>query len=170
MSNMPIIPITIRPQECRAPRLRTLVGWWVPAVLTLAVACSSLPSLDEQQTLVRNGELPLHTVTSRPVLAEWGTPTYSSVQHVQFFPLTSGQWVPNFRVHLGEYPKGWDMSTVAGDGLFVAYADRGEVLGFYEDRLVYRESLPAQDIHALGKQWQREAKFKTRLEGGGAGR
>ncbi len=151
--------------------------WWflrsaVPtlAAVALLVGCGGLPSLPEQQAIVARGELPLHQLSSRPILTAWGTPTYASVQRVQFFPLTSGQWVPSFRVQLGEYPKDWDLSTVVGDGLFVAYPDRGEVLGFYEDRLVYRETLPADQVHGIGKQWQREARFKTRLEGGGPSR
>lgn len=164
---MPSPPIISAPRVGWMWTRWLLVSSWA-AVLAMPMACSSLPSLDEQQALVRAGQLPLHAVTSGPVLSQWGTPTYSSIQRVQFFSLTNGQWVPNFRIRLGEYPKGWDLSTVSGDGLFIAYADRGEVLGFYEDRLVYRESLPAQEIHTLGKQWQRETKFKTRLEGGGS--
>lgn len=133
----------------------------------LLVGCSGLPTPAEQDQLVARGELPLHKVSSRPVLVNWGPPTYSSRQHVQFFPLSSGQWIPSFRVQLGEYPKDWDLSTVVGDGLFLAYADRGEVLGFFEERLVYRERLPIEQVHSLGKQWQRETQFKTRLEGNG---
>lgn len=129
-------------------------------------ACSSLPSPLEQERLVAQGELRLHHISSRPVLAAWGAPSYSALQRCQFFPLSTGNWLPNFRVKLGEFPPDWDLSTIVGDGLFLAYADRGEVLGFYEDRLVYREQLSADHIHALGKQWQREALFKTRLEGG----
>ncbi len=146
----------------------TVARLWRMMVLwgLLLSACSSLPSPAEQERLVAQGELRFQQISSRPVLSGWGTPSYSSLQRCQFFPLTTGNWVPNFRVKLGEFPKDWDLSTIVGDGLFLAYADRGEVLGFYEDRLVYREQLPADQIHALGKQWQREAQFKTRLEGG----
>ncbi len=135
----------------------------------LLCGCSALPSPAEQERLVARGELPLHQISSRPVLSGWGAPSYSSLQRCQFFPLTTGSWMPSFRVKLGEFPQDWDLSTIIGDGLFLAYADREEVLGFYDDRLVYREQLPADQIHALGKQWQREAQFKTRLEGGGPG-
>ncbi|MEK6619069.1 MAG: hypothetical protein AABY90_10285, partial [Nitrospirota bacterium] len=50
------------------------------------------------------------------------------------------------------------------EALFLGYADRGERRGFLEDRLVYREQMPAEKIHAVGKQWKREELFKTRLE------
>ena len=36
--------------------------------------------------------------------------------------------------------------------------------GFLNDRLVYRERLSADEIHAIGKMWKRESMFKTRLE------
>ena len=52
----------------------------------------------------------------------------------------------------------------AGDGYFLGYPDRGELLGFLNDRLVYRERLSADEIHAIGKMWKRESMFKTRLE------
>ena len=52
----------------------------------------------------------------------------------------------------------------AEDGYFLAYPDRRELLGFLNDRLVYRERLSADEIHTIGKMWKRESMFKTRLE------
>jgi hypothetical protein len=141
----------------------------VMMTLALLVAgCGGMPSFTEQEHLVAKGELRLHQLSTRAILSGWGSPTYSVLQHCQFFPLSNGNWVPDFRVKLGEYPKDWDLTTVVGDGLFLAYAERGEMLGFYDDRLVYKERLSPEHIHALGKQWQREARFKTRLEDGRA--
>ncbi len=133
-------------------------------VALMVAACTAVSLPDEQRRLVAEGDLRLQQITSRAVLAAWGRPSYSSVQRTQFFPLTAGNWVPGFRVKLGDLPAEWDLTTVIGEGLFLAYVDRGEVLGFYEDRLVYREHLPEKQIHALGKEWRREALFRTRLE------
>ncbi|MFO0773237.1 MAG: hypothetical protein U0172_01055 [Nitrospiraceae bacterium] len=139
-------------------------------VLVVCGGCQSMPTVAEQQAAVKKGDLTVHKISSAPILAEWGAPTYRSMQHVQFFPLKNGQWMPNFRVPLGDYPKDWDLTTTSADTLFWAYADRGEVLGFVEDRLVYREAMTAEKVHVLGKQWEREARFKTRLEGGALSR
>ena len=81
-----------------------------------------------------------------------------------FFVLSDGSWIPHFRVKVGESPPNWDLSTVFGAGTFWAYEERETVLGFYQERLVYRESLGKDHIQALGKLWQREALFKSRLE------
>ncbi|GKS58936.1 hypothetical protein YTPLAS18_24630 [Nitrospira sp.] len=156
--------------ERRRPRMRQFKVCRAAGVLlgmVLAVACSRLPSLDEQTGMVARGEWRHHQIVSEAVLKEWGTPDYSLVQRTQFYPLTTGNWIPEFRVGLGEYPKEWDLSMVLGDGLFLAYADRETLLGFYEDRLVYHEHMPPEAIHALGKQWQRDSLFRTRLEGSG---
>lgn len=151
-------------QAGRVPRIACLV-----LASLLVGGCSGMPSPSEQSRLVAQGDLRLQQVSSQAVLAGWGPATYSVLQHSQFFPLASGNWIPNFRVKLGEYPKDWDMTTVVGDGLFLAYAERGELLGFFEDRLVYREQLSGEQLHTVGRQWQREARFKTRLEGGRPG-
>jgi hypothetical protein len=47
---------------------------------------------------------------------------------------------------------------------FWIYPERGEVLGFVDDRLIYREQLATQRLHKLAKQWRYEQQFKTRLE------
>lgn len=153
-------------QSCGAPRIGRALRFAVVGLLFVA-GCSGLPSLAEQRRMVADGDLRLQQVSDQAVLDGWGAPSYSSVQRVQFFPLSSGNWMPSFRIKLGEVPQDWDLTTVLGDGLFLAYAERGEMLGFYEARLVYRERLPPEHIHALGKQWERESLFRTRLENPG---
>lgn len=36
--------------------------------------------------------------------------------------------------------------------------------GLFEGRLVYRESLTTVQLHALGRSWQHEDKFRSRFE------
>lgn len=153
----------------RQHRVRGAGGWLLGMVLAV-VACSRLPSIDEQAGMVARGEWRHHQIVSEAVLREWGKPDYSLMKRTQFYPLTTGNWMPDFRIGLGEYPKEWDLSMILGDGLFLAYAEREILLGFYKDRLVYHEYVPSDAIHALGKQWQHESLFKTRLEGSGASR
>lgn len=123
-----------------------------------------LPPLEEQKTLLRNGQLRVHLMTSRAVLDVWGPPTYKHQEYTQFFTLENGVYVPFFRVPLGEAPTGWDAGVLPGEGLFLAYADRGELLGFLADRLVYHEEMSAEGIHSIGKVWDKEAKLKTQIE------
>jgi len=125
-----------------------------------------LPPLSEQQALLRNGQLRVHLMTSRAVLDVWGPPTYKHQEHMQFFTLESGMYIPFFRVPLGEAPAGWDSGVLSGEAQFLAYTDRGELLGFLADRLVYHEQLSAEGIHSIGKMWDKEAKLKTQIEKG----
>jgi hypothetical protein len=120
--------------------------------------------MGEQRRLIAAGGLPVHKVSRQAVLFEWGSPTYQSVQPTQFFVLSDGSWIPHFRVKVGESPPNWDLSTVFGEGIFWAYEKRETVLGFYQERLVYHESMGKDQIQALGKLWQRDALFKSRLE------
>jgi hypothetical protein len=76
--------------------------------------------------------------------------------------------MPRFRVPLGEPPQGWTTVIIYDDSLFYGYADRGELLGFAEGHLVYREQLPAAEIHSIGKAWAKDDQFKSRLESPGA--
>ena len=52
----------------------------------------------------------------------------------------------------------------AGDALFLAYPDRGWLVVFLEERLVYSEAMTAAQLHALGRSWKHEEKFRSRLE------
>lgn len=137
---------------------------WVMVLSVGCLGCSGLPSMSEQRRLIVEGGLPVHKVSRQAVLFEWGPPTYQSAQPTQFFVLSDASWMPHFRVKVGESPPNWDLSTVYGDAIFLAYEERETVLGFYQERLVYRESLGRDHIRAMGKIWQREALFKTRLE------
>ena len=123
-----------------------------------------LPPLGEQVALLQNGQLRVQQVTSRAVLVVWGPPTYKHQEYMQFFTLESGMYVPFFRVPLGESPPGWDNGVISGEAQFLAYVDRGELLGFLADRLVYHEPLSAEGIHSIGKMWDKQAKLKTQIE------
>ncbi len=136
----------------------------LPVLMMLVCACGALPSPEEQKTRIQRDEIRLHTLTSTAFLETWGPPTYQHHELTQFFRVENGNYVPRFLVPLGEAPPGWDSSFVSGEANFLGYADRGELLGFLEDRLVYREQMPSERIHAIGKLWEREAQFKTRLE------
>lgn len=129
-----------------------------------ACSLSSLPPLEEQKARILSRQIALRTLTSQAFLEAWGEPTYVHYESTQFFPVKDGNYIPRFRVPLGEFPPGWDSSVVSDQALFLGYADRGELLGFVEKRLVYREQMPSEQVHAIAAQWKREELFKTRLE------
>ncbi len=136
------------------------------SAMLLAGACSfsSLPPLDEQASHVLNHDIQLEKLTSEAFWRAWGPPTYEHRQRTQFYPVKNGNLIPQFRVPLGEPPDDWQAAIVSEMGYFMAYADRGELLGFIEDRLVFHEQAPAEEIHAIGKVWANERIFRTRLE------
>lgn len=144
-------------------RSTSVVGSSLALVLLLCGACV-LPPLDQQRDQILKGKVTLHRLSLRAFLGAWGPPTYEREEYTQFFVVEDGSYVPGFRVPLGESPKGWSSVAVSGEGRFLGYAERGELLGFLDDRLVYRERMAPADIHAVGEQWKREARFKTRLE------
>jgi hypothetical protein len=132
--------------------------------LLAPTACATRPTLDEQKVFIRNGQLRLHVLGSRAFLDTWGKPAYAQRERMQFFPVEGGNYVPRFRMPMGEPPSGWTSTVVSEESVFFAYPDHGVLLGFIDDRLVYREHLPAEQVHAVGKMWERESLFKTRLE------
>jgi hypothetical protein len=132
--------------------------------LVVFMACSSLPALETQKQLIQRGDLQVQRLTPRAFVETWGDPTYMRQEFTHFFVMNDGSLIPQSRLALGESPKGWETGLEAGDSLFLAYADRGWYLVFYEDRLVYREAMPASAIHAVGKGWKYEEQFKTQLE------
>ncbi len=132
--------------------------------LLLLAACTNLPSLDAQKQLIERGDLQIHRLTPRAFVETWGDPTYIHQEFSQFFVMNDGSLIPQSRLSLGESPKGWETGLEAGDSLFLAYADRGWYLVFYDDRLVYREAMSASNVHAVGKKWKYEEQFRTRLE------
>lgn len=137
------------------------------AALTL-VQCQAigltLPPLVEQKAQIAQGQIQLRTLSGQAFLETWGAPTYAHRENMQFYPVEAGNYVPRFRVPVGETPRGWDSTIVSEEAYFLGYADRGELLGFVDDRLVYRERVPSEEVHAVGKMWKREALFKTRME------
>lgn len=123
-----------------------------------------LPPLEHQKRSIASGEIKLHAISNKAFLETWGQPTYAYSVKTQFFPLANGNYIPGFRVPTGEPPPGWDSTTVLEEALFLAYADRGELLGFIGNRLVYREQLSAEKILAIVKQWKSEDMSRTGLE------
>jgi len=128
------------------------------------LACSSMPSLEKQKRFVQQNDIRVHNLTPRAFVEVWGRPTYAHQQFSQFFVMKDGSLIPQSRLSLGDSPQGWETGLEAGDALFVGYADRGWFLVFFEERLVYKESMSSAKIHALGKTWKYEEQFKTRLE------
>jgi len=90
--------------------------------------------------------------------------TYQHAEFMQFFGMNDGSLIPRSRLASGEPPRGWEVRIEAGDSLFLAYPDHGWLVVFFEERLVYREALTAAQLHALGRSWQHEDKFRSRFE------
>lgn len=135
-----------------------IVGW-----LGMA-SCSGVPSLDEQERHIREHDLVLHQLTPRAFVGAWGPPTYHRSEFMQFFGMKDGSLIPRSRLAIGEPPRGWEVGIEAGEGLFLAYPDKGWLVVFFEEKLVYREALTATQLHALGRSWQQEDKFRSKLE------
>ncbi len=158
--------------DCGAPLSRDFNGLrlskWVIVVLVVALGsalgCSGMPSLEEQERHVRDNELVLHQLTPRAFVGAWGAPTYQHAEFMQFFGMKDDSLMPRSRLASGEPPRGWEVHIEAGDALFLAYPDRGWLVVFFEERLVYREALTAAQLHALGRSWQHEEKFRSRIE------
>ena len=142
-------------------------GWaWVFVVMALGsvFSCSGMPPMEVQEQHVRNNELLLHQLTPRAFVGAWGAPTYQHVEFMQFFGMKDDSLIPRSRLASGEPPRGWEVRIEAGDALFLAYPDRGWLVVFFEERLVYREALTAAELHALGRSWKHEEKFRSRFE------
>lgn len=148
----------------------------VSLILPILLVCACLPPVEEQKTMIRKNEIRLRALSSQAFIETWGPPAYERREVTQFF-VTGNGYVPRFRVSLGEPPAGWNSEVISGEAYFLAYPDRGELLGFLQEevyvlelfglqkeRLIYREHLPAEQIHLVGKAWQREDRFKTGLE------
>ncbi len=147
-------------------RLRVLL--FVP-ILVMTGACGLFrgPTLAEQKAQIMNGDIRVRVLTRQAFLETWGPAGYQHRQRTQFYPIKDGRWVPQFRVPLGEAPLHWDLSVRSEVGIFFGYPDRGELLGFIENRLVYREKLSPEEVHAIGLVWKRDRLTRTRLERGG---
>jgi hypothetical protein len=139
-------------------------GMCVVAAIGSVLSCSGMPSLEEQERHVRNNELVLHQLTPRAFVGAWGVPTYQHIEFMQFFGMKNDELIPRSRLASGEPPRGWEVRIEAGDGLFLAYPDRGWLVVFFEERLVYREALTEAKLHELGRSWKHEEKFRSRFE------
>lgn len=145
--------------------LRSIVRPVLMLSLIVLPACGGgLPPLATQKQLIGKNELLLHQLTPQAFQETWGTPSYSHFERMQFFEMPDKSLVPHFRVSIGESPLGWDGDVASGMTLFLTYEDRGWLLAFLDDHLVYREHLPPDQVKALGRQWKREAGFRTRIE------
>lgn len=142
--------------------LNCLVGCMGLAIVISA--CSGMPSLAEQEQYIRNNNLLLRKLAPRAFVHVWGEPTYQRMEFMPFFGMKDGSFVPRSRLALGESPAGWEASFDAGEGLFLAYPDRGWLVVFLDEVLVYREALSAEKLHELGQRWKQEDKFRTRLD------
>ena len=157
---------------CGAQRFRSLdflrrSGWdcvLVVVAIGSVLSCSVMPPLEEQERHVRDNQLVLHQLTPRAFVGAWGAPTYQHAEFMQFFGMKDDSLIPRSRVASGEPPRGWEGQYEAGEALFLAYPDHGWLVVFFEERLVYREALTAEQLHELGRSWQHEDKFRSRFE------
>jgi hypothetical protein len=142
-------------------------GWLCVFVLVAigsVLGCSGMPSLEEQEGHVRADELVLNQLTPHAFVRVWGAPAYQHAEFMQFFGMKDDELIPRSRLASGEPPRGWEIRIEAGDALFLAYPDRGWLVVFFEEQLVYREKLTAAQLHELGRSWQHEDKFRSRFE------
>jgi hypothetical protein len=142
---------------------RMFVATTMLSLCAVTLACSEL-TLEEQKAQILDNKIHFEGLTIQAFLETWGKPTYTHRERMQFYTLDDGNNIPRFRVPMGEAPQGWSTGIISEDSTFFGYPDRGELLGFADGRLVYREQVPAAEIHAVGKMWAREDLFKTRLE------
>ena len=133
-------------------------------VLLLFVGCTGMPTLEEQQRLVQAENLVLDQITTEAVVSMWSTPPLYHSEFTYFFVMPDFSVIPQSRVATGEAPKGWKAGVHAGEGVYFAYPDRGWLLVFLDELLVYKEKLKAEELHALAKAWSYEDRFKTRLD------
>lgn len=135
--------------------------------VTLA-SCKSAPTLAQQERLVQENKLVLDQVTVQAVVNVWGEPPHYRSKFTQFFVMPDLSMIPSSRVAAGETPKGWSAGIFAGEGVYFAYPDRGWLLVFSDDRLVYKEELKAEGMRTLVHSWAYEDRFKSPLDGASA--
>lgn len=136
----------------------------VIAAMFFSVAACAGPTLEEQKTQIRDNKIHFKGLTPQAFLDTWGKPAYTHRERMHFYMLDDGNSIPKFRTPMGEPPQGWATAIIFEDSIFFGYPERGELLGFAEGRLVYREQVPAAEIHSIAKMWAHESRFKTRLE------
>lgn len=134
------------------------------AGFVLLLGCKSMPTLEQQEQLVQRENLVLDQITSRAVVNAWGGPPFYHSEFAYFFVMPDLSLIPRSRVASGEVPKGWRGGVHAGEGVYFAYPDRGWLLVFFDERLVYREKLQPDELRTLAKGWAYEARFKTGID------
>lgn len=144
--------------------MRTLLGLLSGAGALLLIGCKSLPTLEQQEQLVQAENLVPDQITSRAVVNAWGGPPFYHSEFAYFFVMPDLSIIPRSRVATGEVPKGWRGGVHAAEGVYFAYPDRGWLLVFLDERLVYREKLRPDELRALTNGWAYEARFKTKIE------
>ena len=125
--------------------------------------CTGL-SLAEQEQKIRNNDLILRKLEPRAFVRAWGMPTYQRMEFMPFFGMKDGSLVPRSRLPVGASPPGWEAGVDAGEALFLAYPDRGWLIVFLDETFVYREELPPDKLHEIGRTWAHEDKFRTKIE------
>jgi hypothetical protein len=133
-------------------------------ILSAPAGCGGMPPLAEQEQRIRSNNLTLHELSPRAFVGAWGKPAYQRAEFMQFFVMKDGSLIPRSRLAPGEPPRGWHVGIEAGDSLFLAYPDQGWLVVFFEDKLVYKEALTGSQLHAMGRSWQQEDKFRSKLE------
>jgi len=150
--------------HARVPRIESKILMATALLSCLLAAPACAPTLEEQKAQILSNKITFKGLTMQAFQDAWGKPTYRHRELTVFYVMDDGNRIPRFRVPVGEAPEGWETGAMAADAVFFGYADRGELLGFVEDRLVYRQQVPAAEVHAVGKMWTHEERFKTRLE------
>ena len=145
-------------------RLVWMSGLVVGLGFTVLTGCSGMPAIADQEANIRNNNLVLRQLEPRAFVRVWGPPPYQRTEFMPFFKMKDGSLVPRSRLAIGESPKGWEIGFDAGDALFLAYPDQGWLVVFLDETFVYRETLSAEKLHELGRAWEREEKFRTRLD------
>jgi hypothetical protein len=152
-------------QVLRCPRtLRALIALCSLLGLVDVGGCKGMPTMEEQEQLVRSNNLVLERVTTRAVVDVWGKPPHYHSEFTPFFVMPDRSKIPRSRVDTGEPPKGWESMVDAGEGVFFAYPDRGWLLVFLDELLVYKEELKPEQMQALVKAWAYQDRFRTRLD------
>ncbi len=145
-------------------RMTKMLGLCGLVTFFVSAGCKGMPTLEEQERLVQADDLVLDQITTKAVVRAWGTPPLYHSEFTHFFVMPDFRVIPQSRVATGEVPKGWQSGVHAGEGVYFAYPDRGWLLVFLDERLVYKEQLMREELRVLGKTWSYEDRFKTRLD------
>lgn len=165
MSSMSVRLALVLPQrDILLGRIKIGMGLCVMLGALGLIGCSGLPPIEEQAQHVRNNDLVLNQLTPRAFVRAWGKPAYQRSDFMQFFGMKDGSKVPQSRLAVGESPKGWEADFEVGQGLSLIYPDQGWLVVFLDERLVYREALPADKLHSIGREWKKEEQFRPRME------